>query len=318
MPSTQDSWHPASPAVSTQGPTIGDLTRSFVLHLRALNSAARTIDTYCEGLRSFTRFLTARNMPQAVGSISREHVREWLVDQQMRGLTPGTQATRLGAVQAFYKWALDEGEVTKSPVARMPRPRPGEKAPVLPTMAQLARLMKLCEGKGFIDRRDLAMLLMLLDTGMRRFEIAGLRLADVDWERARILVRAKGSQRRTRERWAHLGHRALRALDAYLRIRARHRYSDRPELWLGMQGPLGSAALYDRVKLRVAAAGIGWMHPHSFRHTFAHLFLEAGGQEGDLRELGGWNSDILWLYGKAQRSDRAMLAHERLSPGDRI
>ncbi len=104
MPSTQDSWHPASPAVSTQGPTIGDLTRSFVLHLRALNSAARTIDTYCEGLRSFTRFLTSRNMPQAVGSISREHVREWLVDQQMRGLTPGTQGTRLGAVQAFYKW----------------------------------------------------------------------------------------------------------------------------------------------------------------------------------------------------------------------
>ncbi|HEV8423890.1 MAG TPA: tyrosine-type recombinase/integrase [Actinomycetes bacterium] len=72
-------------------------------------------------------------------------------------------------------------------------------------------------------------------------------------------------------------------------------------------------------KHRGADAGISDLHPHVFRHTWAHAFRAAGGNEGDLMLLGGWRSRaMLDRYGKAAAADRAADAYRRLSLGDRI
>ena len=73
------------------------------------------------------------------------------------------------------------------------------------------------------------------------------------------------------------------------------------------------------LKRRGADAGIPDLHPHAFRHTWAHAFRDAGGNEGDLMLLGGWRSRaMLDRYGKAAAADRAAEAYRRLSLGDRI
>jgi integrase len=70
---------------------------------------------------------------------------------------------------------------------------------------------------------------------------------------------------------------------------------------------------------RGAEAGIADLHPHAFRHTWAHAFRAAGGNEGDLMLLGGWRSRaMLDRYGKAAAANRAADAYRRLSLGDRI
>jgi integrase len=59
------------------------------------------------------------------------------------------------------------------------------------------------------------------------------------------------------------------------------------------------------LKRRGADAGITDLHPHAFRHTWAHAFRAAGGNEGDLMLLGGWRSRaMLDRYGKAAAADR--------------
>jgi hypothetical protein len=77
--------------------------------------------------------------------------------------------------------------------------------------------------------------MFLLDTGARRAELVGLRLADLDLDLDVALVLGKGR----RERALPFGRKTAVALDRYLRVRARHRDAELPWLWLGQHGPLG-------------------------------------------------------------------------------
>jgi integrase len=164
--------------------------------------------------------------------------------------------------------------------------------------------------------------MLFLDGGLRLSELAGLQVADVDLRDRIVFVAGKASRRSgPRHRTVPLGVKAARALDRYLRERRRHPFADTLRLWLGSRGrpTLDADGVKAMLKRRGADAGISDLHPHAFRHTWAHAFRAAGGNEGDLMLLGGWRSRaMLDRYGKAVAADRAAEAYRRLSLGDRI
>ncbi len=307
---------PSSEPHHTALPDLVPLLASWRRHLAAQRMSPATLSTYSAAVGQLDKFLEAQAMPRAVAAIRREHV-EAFITHLLGKFKPNTAHNRFRGLKTFFAWLVDEGEISDSPMARMKPPRLTEEPPPVLRETDFTRLLEVCErDKTFVGRRDDAILRAFIDTGVRRGELLGLKLEDVDLDQGLLRVTGKGS----RTRMVPVGAKTVRSIDRYLRARSKHPDAARPELWLGRRGVLRESGLGDLIRDRGNEAGLTLrLHPHLFRHAYAHSMLAAGIQETDLMAVVGWKSrEMVSRYAASTRAERAISAARKLSPVDRL
>lgn len=264
---------------------LADYCRSWQTALTAERKSDKTVKAYSEGIRAFLAFC-ARTGAEPV--LDKATVSQFITALLASGSSPSTAALRQLAVRRFSAWMAEEGYIPADGLLGI-RP-PKLDVPNVPSLsgAELAALIRACDGKTFRDRRDEAIVRLAVESAARAEEILGMTVPDVDLARGMAVIqRGKGG----RGRRVPFGPRTAQSLDRYMRLRKAHRLAGTPALWLGDRGKeLGYYGLRMTLSRRATAAGIQGFHVHQLRHTAASRWLNAGGSEGGLMAVAGWRS----------------------------
>ncbi len=247
---------------------LKELEDRFHAHHWAQNHSPKTIEHYASTFIDFHRFLTDRKLPATTASISAEGMRGfgvWLKETPTRVWRGNTQRSvqgvhgRLRDMRAFAKWLEEEEVIDRAPKVTLPKLADEEFVILTPEQVQtLFRCQHLASG-GQQATRNRAMIALMLDTGLRRSETAGVTFEDVDWNDQLILVRGKGNK----ERRVPYSTGVAELLDNWLAVRGKDHGS---LFWLNSYGIY---SLFQRIRKETGLP----IHPHQLRHQAASYLV---------------------------------------------
>lgn len=296
---------------------LTDSVRQYLLSCRVENKSAQTLEAYREFIGYFLRFLLDSGLDPLPEEVSRNHVRLFIVSLQDRRLAPETVSAYYRALHTFFNWLENEGLLPEgNPFLKLKAPKIPKKHVKGYTPEVLADILALCmSDHTFTGRRNLAIVLVLLDTGVRRAELTGMKLTDVIFDQGLIKVMGKGGK----ERIVKMGEHAQKRLLHYLLMRV----DNYDALWVCEERrPMTDRAIYEVVRRIAARAGVPKTFKHGthiYRHTGATEYLRNHGNVKCLQELlGHENIKTTMKYVDALGPEAVIEDHRRASPVDNL
>jgi site-specific recombinase XerD len=293
---TQQKWTLASLALT-------DAYTDFILSRQAMNCTPATLEFYRHTAGAFLSWLESQGVTDPE-DVTARYVRQYLAQLLSAGRKDTTLHANARAIRTLLRFWYAENYIPQLIKFDMPRLEK-KRLPVL-TADQLRQIVKAC------NVRDRAIVLFMVDSGLRRAEVIALNWRDVDIQSGLVRVkRGKGKK----DRSSVIGATTRRALLAYRRNVSN---ADNMPLFQTREGNRfasdGFIQIFNRIKKHT---GIH-VSPHVLRRTFAILSLRAGMNALHLQNLGGWASlDMVQHY--AQMVDEDLLReHKAHSPVDRL
>jgi len=251
-----------------------DLTKlvtHFAQSNRAEGKSPKTITWYTEMLTDFARFLERTGRRPLLNEFNVVAVREFVVHEQERGLSPHTVQGKVRALKALASWLFNEGYTSEHLLLNLKLPKTPVNLIEPLTATEIDQLLNCQNPLTAIGCRNVAILVIMLDTGLRVSELCGLRFEDTHIEEGYLKVLGKGSK----ERVVPIGALAQKMLWRYvIHFRPEPLVEADNYLFLTLDSkPLRPNAIKLLLKRWGRKAGVPRLHAHLCRHTYATNFL---------------------------------------------
>ena len=271
---------------------------SFLKERTAQNLAKGTVEFYRDKLREWVTYFDSQEI-KFISQINPNNLRDFLILLEERGHNSGGIHAFYRSMKTFLRWYWDEMDLeTKNPISKVKAPRLTEEPLEGISKEDFALLVSQCKRNNFYGERDRAILLFLVETGVRASELCSINIEDVNFADSSILVR-QGKGRKPR--FVFFGKSCRKQL----------------RKWLGFRGVDGNALFINKESERIKyntlreimrrlsqRAGVEEPGLHDFRRAFCLACLKKGIPEITIaRLMGHTTTQLIGRYAKQTTHD---------------
>lgn len=245
-----------------------DLIHEYLSYCRVEKGlAVNSIESYSTDLARL-RDWAAKNDLELL-TLTRQDLREWLVDLGSEKLSENSRRRLISAVRGFYKFLMFDGHVTKNPAEDLVAPQKGVYLPRFLNRAQIEMLLAAPDTSTEYGLRDRAILELMYASGLRVSEAVNLKMHEVDIDAGILTCTGKGSKTRR----VPVGSSAVEWLKSYLAVRRKLENIVVDKMFVNSNGrPITRQSIYLSITEYASKCGLESVSPHTLRHSFAtHL-----------------------------------------------
>lgn len=312
--------------------TLPILVEYYATSKQVKGCSKKTLLGIRSNLKKFIRFLETRGHSLKLSELSLHDARAYVAYLQGtvtkyegHKLTPAhpnctyapeTVHTHVRALRGFSTWIEREG-YTKTPIfdlLDLPK-LPHKKIDVL-SPEEIQKIMDSINPNSFKGARLAAMVLLMLDSGIRASELIGLKHAEVDWNGGVFKVFGKGSK----ERFVPLGATAKQTLLRYVQVfRPKPARDDIDNVFLSLDGYSLTVNALTHIMRRLGKnSGVPRLHAHLLRHTCGVQYLIVGGDTKSLQMFLGHASPSMTHHYEQFKDEHVSAQHRKFSPVDAL
>ncbi|MFC2014790.1 tyrosine-type recombinase/integrase [Chloroflexota bacterium] len=308
---------------------LDELIRRYALDNEAQGKSPKTITWYSDLLKQYYRYLKENTIIPDITAINRDCVRAYMLYLRSKNrfdnhphpaptkpLSPQTVQCHIRCLKAFATWLSEEGYNGENSLQHLKLPKAPAVITEPLTPAEIDKIINSIDKAKPTGIRNHAILVTMLDSGLRAAEVASIALDKLNLEDGFVKVMGKGSK----ERIVPLGNYACKVLWSYIdKTRPKPRVPGRNDLFLSPAGDPISANTLKLMFARLAkVSAIKRLHAHLCRHTFATNYLWNGGDIFSLKEILG-HSTLTMVSNYLHFSSLQVTAlQHQFSPMDRL
>jgi len=245
-----------------------DLLREYLTYCRVEKGlATNSIESYGTDLARLRNWATKNELELL--SLSRQDLREWLIDLGAEKLSENSKRRLISAVRGFYKFLMFDGHVNKNPAEDLAAPQKGVYLPRFLNRTEIESLLAAPDTSTENGLRDRAILELMYASGLRVSEAANLKIYDVDIDSGIVTTTGKGSKTRR----VPVGASAIEWIKSYLALRRKKENIEIDNMFVNANGsPINRQSIYLSITDYAEKCGLEGVSPHTLRHSFAtHL-----------------------------------------------